>query len=122
MKVLLLYCFGKDNIVDVGILVIYVYDWNKSYLWVFFPYLKLFKQTSIDTSFVFPLNFSCVMFELWIILLGKLRLSSASEQILKFKRGKQMDLTIFLSSFVNLSKFFFCFQEDILYLVKYMGV
>lgn len=88
----------------------------------FFPYLKLFKQTSIDTSFMFHVNFSCVMFGLWIILLGKLHLSSASKQILKFKCGKQMDLTIFLSSFVNLSKFFLCLQKNILYLVKYMAV
>lgn len=62
------------------------------------------------------------MFELWIILLGKLHPSSASKWILKFKRGKQLDLTNFLSSFVNLSKFFLCLQENILYLVKYMTV
>lgn len=44
---------------------------------VFFPYLKLFKQTGIDASFMFHLNSSCAMFELWIGLLGKLHWSSA---------------------------------------------
>lgn len=80
----------------------------------FSPYLKLFKQTGIDASFVFHLNFSCAMFELWIVLLGKLHWSSAFKWILKFKPGKQMHLTIFQSSFVNLSEFFLCLQESIL--------
>lgn len=62
------------------------------------------------------------MLELGIILLVKLHLSSASRWILKFKRSDQMDLTIFLSSFVNLGKLFLRLQENILYLVKYMAV
>lgn len=56
----------------------------------FFPYLKLFKLTSIDSGFMFHLYFSCVTFVLWIILLVMSQLNSASKQILNFKHDKQM--------------------------------
>ena len=117
VKVLLSYHFGKDNI-GVDIVLSNICVWLKQILFVS-VFSSIWSFLS-KPSFMFHLNFSCILFDLWIILLGKLQLSSACKRILKFRCGKQMDLTIFLSSFVNLSKFFLCLQENILYLVKYM--